>query len=134
MMQLDLATPTLLFPASSLLFLAYTNRFLHLSALVRRLHADWLDGKDPSLRAQVANLRLRIQLIRWCQACGVMCLIGCLSVLLLLLAHMAQIALPVFALSVVLMVVSLALGLWEIMISGRALDIFLHQMSGPPHG
>ncbi len=37
-MTLEVSTPALLFPAISLLFLSFTNRFLHLSALIRSLH------------------------------------------------------------------------------------------------
>ena len=39
-------TPALLFPAISLLFQSYTNRFLDLAALIRKLHSDWLVGGD----------------------------------------------------------------------------------------
>ena len=38
-MELSLATPALLFPAVSMLMLAYTNRFLALASLIRELHA-----------------------------------------------------------------------------------------------
>ena len=39
-MEINLTTPALLFPAISLLLLAYTNRFLTLASLIRDLHAD----------------------------------------------------------------------------------------------
>ena len=38
-MELTLTTPALLFPAISLLLLAYTNRFLVLAQLIRQLHS-----------------------------------------------------------------------------------------------
>lgn len=131
-MELTLSTPTLLFPASSLLFLAYTNRFLHLSALVRKLHSDWHENRDPVLQAQVKNLELRIQLIRWCQAAGVLSLIGCLAVLLMMMTlPVSDIPMTIFVISVAVMMISLILALWEILISGQALHIFLHEMSQP---
>jgi hypothetical protein len=37
---MTLATPALLFPAISLLLLAYTNRFLALAALIRDLQEE----------------------------------------------------------------------------------------------
>ena len=40
-MEFSLTTPALLFPAISLLLLAYTNRFLALAALIRNLHARY---------------------------------------------------------------------------------------------
>ncbi len=131
-MELTLTSPAVLFPAISLLFLAYTNRFLHLSALVRKLHSDWLLGNEPAIRAQVQNLRLRIELIRWCQAVGIFSLIGCLVSMLALLGLWHATALMLFALSAVTMAFSLILALWEILISGGALNIYLNQMSLPP--
>ena len=38
---IDLTTPALLFPAISLLMLAYTNHFITLARLVRELHAEY---------------------------------------------------------------------------------------------
>jgi hypothetical protein len=131
-MELTLTTPAVLFPAISLLFLAYTNRFLHLSALVRKLHSDWLTGRDPGLLAQVRNLKARIELIRWCQAVGVISLLGCLAAMLLLLSLQQLSALIFFVTSVVLMAVSLLLSLGEILISGGALNIYLKQMEESP--
>jgi len=131
-MELTLTSPAVLFPAISLLFLAYTNRFLHLSALVRKLHSDWLLGNEPAIRAQVQNLRLRIELIRWCQAVGIFSLIGCLASMLALLGLWHTTALTLFAISAVTMAFSLILALWEILISGGALNIYLNQMSLPP--
>lgn len=131
-MELTLTSPAVLFPAISLLFLAYTNRFLHLSALVRKLHSDWLLGNEPAIRAQVQNLRLRIELIRWCQAVGIFSLIGCLASMLALLGLWHATALTLFAISAVTMAFSLILALWEILISGGALNIYLNQMSLPP--
>ncbi len=63
-MDLTLTTPALLFPAISLLLLAYTNRFLALAALMRDLHARYKSSPDPQIKGQLANLRYRIVLIR----------------------------------------------------------------------
>jgi hypothetical protein len=128
-MELTLSSPAVLFPAISLLFLAYTNRFLHLSALVRKLHSDWLLGHEPGVRAQIANLRQRIDLIRWCQAVGIVSLVGCLASMLSLLAELTRVALGLFAFSAISMAASLVLALWEVMISGGALNIYLAEMS-----
>ena len=57
LMVLEVSTPALLFPAISLLFLSYTNRFLHLSALIRELHSDWLEKGDSALVAQIVGRR-----------------------------------------------------------------------------
>ncbi|PAW65312.1 MAG: hypothetical protein B9S36_00475 [Verrucomicrobiia bacterium Tous-C2TDCM] len=83
MIPLTISTPALLFPAVSLLFLAYTNRFLHLAALVRQLHRDWVERHDDCLRAQIDNMRKRLALIRWVQ------LLGAISILLCVVAMVA---------------------------------------------
>ena len=127
-MEFTITSPAVLFPAISLLFLAYTNRFLHLSALIRSLHSDWLRVHDPMLRAQVGNLKTRIVLIRWCQAFGVISLIVCLGSILSLLYGNQPVAIALFTISVMLMLASLIASLWEIMISGGALNVFLNHM------
>ncbi|MEM9399084.1 MAG: DUF2721 domain-containing protein, partial [Verrucomicrobiota bacterium] len=48
-MSIDLTTPGLLFPAISLLLLAYTNRFLSLATLIRNLHASYKEKKEARL-------------------------------------------------------------------------------------
>ena len=55
-MEINLTTPALLFPAISLLLLAYTNRFLTLAALIRDLHAKYRANPEDVLHGQIANL------------------------------------------------------------------------------
>ena len=62
---MDLTTPALLFPAISLLLLAYTNRFLTLAQVIRQLHA-LPDRRAPVVQRQVAGLKRRI---KSCAAC-----------------------------------------------------------------
>ena len=130
-MEFTITSPAVLFPAISLLFLAFTNRFLHLSALVRKLHSDWLMGRDPGVRAQVRNLKIRIDLIRWCQAFGVFSLLGCVASMLFLVANLPFYGSSMFVVSLVLMALSLLLSLWEILISGGALNVYLNEMTPP---
>jgi len=49
-MDLNLTTPALLFPAISLLLLAYTSRFLALAALIRELYARYKKEPDPRIK------------------------------------------------------------------------------------
>lgn len=69
-MELTLGTPSLLFPAVSLLLLAYTNRFLALASLIRGLQAQYESTHRRSLAAQIENLRQRVRLIQYMQAAG----------------------------------------------------------------
>ena len=67
---MTLTTPGLLFPAISLLLLAYTNRFLVLAQLIRELNAREGESIRPLVKAQIDNLRKRIRLIRRMQVWG----------------------------------------------------------------
>lgn len=51
-MSLELTTPALLFPAISLLLLAYTNRFLTLAGLIHELHGRYLEGHEDTVLGQ----------------------------------------------------------------------------------
>lgn len=126
--DLPLSTPSLLFPAISLLMLAYTNRFLGLASVVRSLHATWRTSGDPVLAAQIDNLRRRIGIIKRMQTLGVLSMMACtISMALLFFGNQlgGQIA---FAFSLVVMIASLALSLWEIQMSGTALDLQLRDV------
>ena len=85
-MDISITTPALLFPAISLLLLAFTNRFLALASLIRQLHASYKSDPDEILFGQIANLRYRINLIRDMQAYGVSSLLLCVVCMLVLFA------------------------------------------------
>jgi len=72
MLEISINTPALLFPAITLLMLAYTNRFLSLAALVRKLHDEYNRGeKEAHLLRQIKNIRSRLNLIRYMQSFGI---------------------------------------------------------------
>ena len=130
---ITLATPALLFSAISLLMLAFTNRFLALAALVRSLHAAYKEGPDEVLYGQIRNLRRRLDLIRWMQVAGIASLLFCVFSMLLIYLRSTRAAEIVFGAGLVLMIVSLALSIWEIQISVRALNLHLSDIEkGPP--
>ncbi len=128
-MNLSLSTPGLLFPAISLLFLSYTNRFLSYAALVRGLHERWGEQRDPAIHMQIGNLRRRLLLIRHMQTAGAMSLLICVGSMLALFFGAITLGEVLFAVSLVLMVLSLALLVREIQISLDALDLQLRDMS-----
>ena len=123
--ELPLSTPSLLFPAISLLMLAYTNRFLGLAAVVRGLHANWQTTQEPMLLAQIRSLRQRIQIIKHMQTMGVMFCVASMTLLFFGQQTGGQI---MFGMSLILMLVSLALSLVEIQKSGTALDLQLRDV------
>lgn len=135
-MELNLTTPALIFPAISLLLLAYTNRFLTLATLIRGLHSKYKENPDQAILGQIRNLRLRVVLIRNMQALGVLSLLLCVVCMFLLFARELEIGRIVFGISLILLIASLAVSVYEIQISVKALEIQLSDMevkrtSGP---
>lgn len=126
--ELPLSTPSLLFPAISLLMLAYTNRFLGLAAVVRALHANWQSTQEPILLAQIRSLRKRIQIIKHMQTMGVLSLMFCVASTTLLFFKQQTEGQITFGVSLILMLASLSLSLVEIQISGAALDLQLRDV------
>lgn len=131
-MTLELSTPALLFPAISLLFLAYTNRFLHLSALIRSLHGEWLEQGDDILRAQIDNIRRRLILIRAMQLLGAVSLFLSVLSMLAVIAKLQGPAMIAFLTALLLMALSLGCLIFEIWISGGALNVLLNAVENRP--
>lgn len=130
-MELSITTPALLFPAISLLMLAYTNRFLALASLIRNLHSKYKDhtNKEGILK-QIRNLRLRLRLIRLMQFFGVLSLFLCVLSMFFVFKMLQGLAGFSFGFSLLTMLFSLFLSLSEIQISTRALEIELSDMEG----
>jgi hypothetical protein len=122
-MELTLTTPALLFPAISLLLLAYTNRFLALAALMRDLYARYRNAPDVKIKRQLANLRYRIVIIRNMQVCGVASFFGCVLCMFVLLSGYQAAGAWIFGGSLILLLLSLGLSLREIQVSIDALTL-----------
>lgn len=124
-MEINLATPALLFPAVSLILLAYTNRFLGLASLIRGLTDKFSASRDRLLIGQIHNLRHRLHLIRAMQAFGVASLFVCVACMFALFAGSAPVGKLLFGVSLALLLVSLGLSFREIQLSTAALNIQL---------
>lgn len=127
-MEISLTTPAILFPAVSLLMLAYTNRFLALANIIRTLHARYIKEGSAAVRRQIENLSKRLGLIRQMQAFGILSLISCMCSLAGLFLKIQVVGQIFFGGSLVLMLLSLIFCLREIYLSGRALEIELEDM------
>lgn len=127
-MELTLTTPALLFPAVSLLLLAYTNRFLALASLIRNLHATYKATPDNVLLDQIKNLRQRVMLIKNMQAIGIGSLFLCVLCMFVLYAGQLEIGKYIFGVSIVLLMWSLALSIREIQISVVSLNLHLQDI------
>ncbi|XHR30721.1 MAG: DUF2721 domain-containing protein [Chthoniobacteraceae bacterium] len=126
---LDLGTPALLFPAISLLLLAYTNRFVTLANLIRSLHATYKSDPTALLIGQIKNLHYRVELIKHMQAAGISSLFFCVVCMFTLFAGYPNLGAIIFAISLLLMLASLGLSLAEIWISVRALNLHLSDIA-----
>ena len=128
-MEITFNTPALLFPAISLIMLAYTNRFLGLANLVRTLHAEYLKNENkPALSGQIKNLRYRIRLIKNMQALGVISFLSCIICMYCIYLGNKKAADLFFASSLLLFLWSLILSLVEIQFSTKALELQLGDM------
>ncbi len=125
-MEITFNTPALLFPAISLLLLAYGNRFIALANLVRKLHDEYISGhKSKILLQQIKNLRGRINLIRYMQGLGVFSFLCCVGCMYCLYRGWGQAAEYIFAASLLSLLVSLIISLVEIIRSTNAIELEL---------
>ena len=69
---MDMTTPALLFPAISLLFVAYTNRLHSLSVLIRAMITEGSDeSKTKHTEEQLDILQKRVNYIKRMQVFGI---------------------------------------------------------------
>ena len=128
-MELSITTPALIFPTVSLILLAYTNRFLAVAALIRKLAADYKTREDKKLADQIRNLTVRIRLIRDMQMLSIASVFLSVLCMFFLFNDYQIMAKYTFGTSLVTLLISLGMSLREIQISTRALSIQLKDIS-----
>ena len=125
-MEITFNTPALLFPAISLLLLAYTNRFLALANLVRRLHDEYKRGeKSSGIIYQIQSLRRRLILVRYMQGLGVFSFVCCVVTMYSIYSEWQGVAKYIFAVSLLSLLTSLIISLIEIAQSTKAIEVEL---------
>ena len=127
-MNLELATPALLFSATSLILLAYTNRFLTIAQIIRSLKKNYDEEHNTTILLQIKNLNLRLNLIRYMQLFGVLSLFLSVFAMLLLFVNQQVAGIYLFGLSMLSLLISLGISFWEISISVTALQLHLSDM------
>lgn len=126
MIEININTPALLFPAITLLMLAYTNRFLSLASLVRKLHEEYNRGeKERNILSQIKNIRSRLNLIRYMQAFGILSFLCCVLCMFTIYQNWMVAANIIFAGSLIFLTLSIMLSLLEINKSTRAIELVL---------
>ncbi|MFM2267672.1 MAG: hypothetical protein RL757_1113 [Bacteroidota bacterium] len=128
MEEFSITTPAVLFPAISLLMLAYTNRFLAISNLIRNLKGKYIEKQQDHLLVQLRNLRRRIYIIRNMQWFGAFSLFMCVLSMFSAFEHNFIWARHLFSIGLGSMVISLALSLREIHLSVIALNAELQDI------
>ena len=128
-MEISITTPALLFPAISLLLLAYTNRFLAIASLVRKLFDDYIHLKNKqNLLVQIRSLRKRLNYICYMQAAGVFSFLLCVACMYCIYRAWSETASLLFATSLIFLLVSLFFSLVEIFQSTSALEVLLSEV------
>jgi len=144
-MTLNITDPAIMFSGISLLFLAYTNRYLALANVIRTLNRDIKSQDKKNHIAQLQNLHTRTNLIKYMQAMGVISFLFCIASMIMLywqfqhfgeisfifslmlywqFQHFGEIS---FIFSLIAMVISLIISLVEILISGGSLKMELER-------
>ena len=127
-MILHIETPALLFSATSLILLAYTNRFLTIAQIVRSLKKTYDEVQNKSILLQIKNLNLRLTLIRYMQLFGVMSLFLSVFAMLFLFLDLQIFGIYLFGSSMLSLLISLGISFWEISISVDALRLNLSDL------
>ncbi len=127
-MELSIQTPALLFPAVSLLLIAYTNKFLAIATLIRKLVSDYEEQQKHDLLRQIRSLRRRLMLIRWMQVLGVASILVCVITMFFIYEGWQIGAKLLFAVSLLLMMASLVITMLEIVLSAGALRVLLKDL------
>lgn len=123
--MMTLETPAILFGAITLILLAQTNRFFSLASLVRDIHAHKTGENSELEQKQIPTLKKRLVLTKYMQAFGVLSFILCTGSALCIFFEMETGGGICFLVSILLILISLLLSLWEILISTKALEMVL---------
>ena len=121
-------TPALLFPAISLLLLAYTNRFLVLAQLTRQLNEVNKKEMRETIVQQLSSLRTRLLLVKLMQSFGVVSFLMCTMSMFALFLEYVFIGKILFGLSLIVLSISLLFSLYEVIISMDAINAELESM------
>ena len=120
---MTLTTPALLFSAISLLLLAYTNRFLVLSQIIRKLADEEKTHHQEVATRQIELLHKRVVLTKYMQVAGVLSFLLCTLSMFGLYLHLELAGVVLFGASLISLSLSLIFSLWEVLISTNALNV-----------
>ncbi len=125
---MTLTTPALLFPAISLLLLAYTNRFLVLAQLIRELNGANKEEMREIIIRQISNLKKRLMLIKLMQTFGCFSFLLCTFSMFALFLEYELVGKYLFGSSLIFLSIPLLLSLYEVIISTIAINVELENI------
>ena len=127
-MDFSLTTPAILFPAVSLLLIAYTNRYLAIAKLIRELKTAHRKEENPIYLKQIRVLKRRERFIRNMQAFAIASLFCCTFAMAMIYLGENRWGGIVFGAALLLMLISLAISFRDILMAGIALKIELEEL------
>lgn len=123
-MEITLTTPALLFPAISLLLLAFTNRYITVANVIRTLKNQFDKGdRSDNLDLQLKSLYGRIEIIRYMQQFGIGSLLFASLSMFLIFANLQLLGKVSFGVSLILLIASMFLSLHETTLSNKAIEL-----------
>lgn len=123
MADLSINTPALLFPAITLLMLAYTNRFLAIANRIRSLHDGYEKSTTKTVKLrQIKSLRARLNMIRYMQGMGALSFLCCVLCMYAIYGEWVETAEIIFGLSLLTLLTSITISIVEIWQSTKALE------------
>ena len=96
--------------------------------LVRTLKEQYMENPSSVKAAQIANLRKRLYLTRAMQVAGIGSLLLCVVSMFFVYIRLHLLSAYIFGLALILLIVSLAISVYEIYISVKSLEIHLNDM------
>ena len=135
-LSMTLTTPALLFPAISLLMLAYTNRFLTLAQVIRALYSTAAGDPHGARARQVHVLRRRLALIKYMQLLGGASFLVCTLSMFALFVGSAMVGALLLGVALLALCASLVCSLLEVLMSTDAIEIEIADLEvdrGPRH-
>ena len=129
-MNIDYTVTALMFPAIPLIMAVYSNRFHTLSALIRKLHDEYVFEKHipPEWEKQLKNLNQRINYLKYSIGASSLGFLFNMSTVLALYLDAIFVARLIFASCCISMIISILLFLLEIFLSTNALKLHLSDM------
>ena len=95
---------------------------------MRTLKDRYEQDRSAVTQAQIENLRKRLNLSRLMQVFGTVSLFLCVVTMFVIYIGLSLTAVWIFGLALLALIVSLGLSIWEIIISSRALELYLGNM------